>query len=65
MTNEEILGAFKSNMLIARPTFSLRTAIRTHLLQFVAGSALMLAGFLGLFLPIRQARRKPQSAIST
>lgn len=31
MTDEEILHAIQSDMLIPRPTFSLRAAIRSHL----------------------------------
>jgi hypothetical protein len=56
MPAEEVLRAFQNSMV--RPTFSLRTAIRSHLLSTVAGGLLFLVGLLGLLLLIWQAFKK-------
>jgi hypothetical protein len=61
-TAEDILGAFKSDMLIPRPTFSLRAAIRSRLFSPIEGGLLLL-GLLGWMLFVWQAfRRKPETA---
>jgi hypothetical protein len=58
MPAEEVLRAFQNSMV--RPTFSLRTAIRSHLLSTVAGGLLFLVGLLGLLLLIWQVFKRKQ-----
>jgi hypothetical protein len=46
MKAEDILRVIQRNLLISRPTFSLRAAIRSHPLSSIAGTLLFLFGLL-------------------
>ncbi len=62
MSDQDIIREFQTRILLPRPTFSFRAAIRSHLVSSVAGSLLFLLGLLGWTLCVWQAlRRKPET----
>lgn len=64
MSDQDIIREFQTRILLPRPAFSFRAAIRSHLLSSVAGSLLFLLGLLGWMLFVRQAlrRERPENA---
>lgn len=64
MSDQDIIREFQTRILLPRPAFSFRAAIRSHLLSSVVGSLLFLLGLLGWMLFVRRAlrRERPENA---
>jgi hypothetical protein len=56
MEQSEILRSFQSNMLLPKPTFSVRASVSLHRFAFIGGLALALFGIVGVVWTIRHAR---------
>jgi hypothetical protein len=62
ITEEAILQEFRTNMLVPRPTFSIRSAVSGHRLPFAGGLTLLALGLVGVIRSLSYTRKTDPSA---
>lgn len=64
MSEADMLRSFQNNMLLPKPTFSVRKSVSVHFLTFFGGLSLALVGIVALIWTIRNTRKVKGTAAS-